>query len=470
MRKSVLLALPLILSACYSPPKRMDAGAALNIAPTKVSYQSIRLGLMLSESANETYSYLKSINESTKLGFSQKARVDPDVVMGGITATLNKHFGTVRRLSSFEQMGGSDAPNMVMVLAMYANIASSSLGKDRFEFGGIFADPERNEIARLKGKVEKRVGFPVTIRKTKGLPGEALAQLDSAIASSQDLFDYDRRLQKTAPRQVPAAIPANGEPGLAVELRPTYSSPSSENDVAIVIGVESYSNLPKADYAQRDAAAVTRHLAALGVPRRNVVHLEGSKAGFSSFKKYLEAWLPKNVKPESRVYFYFSGHGAPDVESGEAYLLPWDGDPSFLKETAYPLKRLYARLSALGVREVVVALDACFSGAGGRSVLAKGVRPLVTRVDAAESSAGTITLLTAASGSQITATLEPQGHGIFTYFLLKGLNGAAKDASGRVTSRSLYDYLKPHVRDEARRQNREQIPGYRSGSDIVLRR
>ncbi len=58
---------------------------------------------------------------------------------------------------------------------------------------------------------------------------------------------------------------------------------------------------------------------------------------------------------------------------------------------------------------------------------------------------------------------------MFTYFFLNGLNGAAKDAKGRITAKSLYRYLKPKVQDEARRQNREQTPTVQHKTDVVLR-
>ncbi|GAG20109.1 unnamed protein product, partial [marine sediment metagenome] len=148
-----------------------------------------------------------------------------------------------------------------------------------------------------------------------------------------------------------------------------YRSAPQAHDFAVVVGIEEYSILPAAKFAERDAEAVASHMSALGIPLRHIVHLSGSKASYISLKKYLESWLPRNVKPNSRVFFYFSGHGAPDVKTGEAYLVPWDGDPGFLKDTAYPLKRLYGSLGKLKAKEIIVALDACFSGAGGRSVL-----------------------------------------------------------------------------------------------------
>ena len=71
-----------------------------------------------------------------------------------------------------------------------------------------------------------------------------------------------------------------------------------------------------------------------------------------------------------RNLVYLSGHGAPDPKSGAAYIVPWDGDPNFLETTAYPVSRLYQKLGALKAREIVVALDSCFSGAN----LARGRR------------------------------------------------------------------------------------------------
>jgi len=238
---------------------------------------------------------------------------------------------------------------------------------------------------------------------------------------------------------------------------PRYRHPERKDDFAIVVGIEKYMDLPDAQYAEHDAEAMKNHLIAAGYPSRNVVELSGEKAGRSSLEKFLESWLPRNATRESRVFFYFSGHGAPDPKTGEAYLIPWDGDPNFLENTGYPLKRLYARLSALDAKEVVVALDACFSGAGGRSVLAKGARPLVTTVSSAAPPAE-MTVFAAAAGDQITSTLGDQGHGIFTYYFLKGFAGEAKTGDGGVTARSLFGYLKPKVQDAARRQNRDQAP------------
>ena len=232
---------------------------------------------------------------------------------------------------------------------------------------------------------------------------------------------------------------------------PTHRGAARPDDYALVIGIETYSRLPEARYAENDADAVKRHLLALGYPERNIVLLKGGQATRGAIQGYVEEWLPRNAKPSSRVFVYFSGHGSPDPKTGDAYIVPWDGDAMFLKSTAYPLKTLYASLGRLKAKRVLVALDSCFSGAGGRSVLASGARPLVARVDESSAPAG-VTVLSAASGDEITGTLDEQGHGAFTYFLLKAFN------DGKLTAKAAYGELKPRVQDEAHRQNREQTP------------
>src|SRR5581483_9705779 len=110
--------------------------------------------------------------------------------------------------------------------------------------------------------------------------------------------------------------------------------------------------------------AMRRHLEALGYPKRQIVSLTGDGATRSALAGYLRSWLPKNVKEDSEVVFYFSGHGAPDAETGKAYLVPWDGSPEFLADSGFALDELYAGLAKLKAARIIVALDSCFSGSG----------------------------------------------------------------------------------------------------------
>jgi len=132
-------------------------------------------------------------------------------------------------------------------------------------------------------------------------------------------------------------------------------------------------------------------------------------ATYTDLAKYFEKWLPNNVEVGSSVFIYFSGHGAPDPKTGGAYLVPYDGDPSFIIETGYSLKRMYNALGKLPAKEIIVALDSCFSGAGGRSVIAKGVRPLVMNLQDSMVPPNNMTVLSASSGEQISSTYDEKG-------------------------------------------------------------
>ena len=283
----------------------------------------------------------------------------------------------------------------------------------------------------------------------EGTPLAAKAAAARQARATEDAGSDDK---EAAPSASPAA-----------ELKPLFAAPARPDDLAVIVGVESYSDIgTKALYAERDAESVRDYVRALGVPERNIAFLVGPKAVRSGIAKTVEGWLPRLAKPDSRVYFYFSGHGAPDLKTGQAYLVPWDGDPNFLETTAYPVAKLYQKLGELPAKQVLVAMDSCFSGAGGRSVLASGARPLVAKVDAGVAPAK-VTVLAASAANEISGSLDESRHGAFTYFLLKGLD------AGKTTPKALADYLTPLVQDEARRLNRDQTPQLQGDGSWSLR-
>lgn len=271
---------------------------------------------------------------------------------------------------------------------------------------------------------------------------------------------YDPRRDKTI-RKASSPPP---EPPPAVLAPPDVDGVAGRaaarpDDYALVVGIDGYRSVPHAAYGEGDAVVFARYARqVLGVPEENVILLTGEKATRTDLAKYLEEWLPRNVAKDSRVYFFYSGHGAPDPEQGTAYLVPWDGDPEFLRSSAYPLARLYDQLDALAAKEVIVFLDSCFSGAGGRSLIAKNLRPLVTVV-ATPRPGHKLSLLTAAAGGEVAGSSDQTRHGLFTYYLLKGLQGEA-DArkTGHVDLGELHAYVEKNVLKAAHRDNREQHP------------
>ena len=307
-------------------------------------------------------------------------------------------------------------------------------------------------LLSLKSQGESHTAVNILCDNLIGAPDPSLAARNMEKNYQSVLASTIAKARLSQSAEKPASRPA--APAHSDIDTPAYKLSERENDFAVVIGISKYSDLPEAQFAERDAEAVKNHLLALGFPSRNVVLLTGEKAGYKSMEKFIETWLPRHADKNSRVFFYFSGHGAPDVASGKAYLVPWDGDANYIENTGYPLHRLYQKLNALKAKDVIVVMDACFSGAGGRSVIAKGARPLITKVDTKLANNSKVVVFAAASADEITGTEESQGHGLFTYYFLKAIN----EAKGEATITNIYGYLQPRVNDAARRQGRDQTP------------
>ena len=290
----------------------------------------------------------------------------------------------------------------------------------------------------------------------------ALQEAARELVMSEDVRNYASGRSKT---KVTAAKPSQEASPIIksdIDEFPTLKVRQNKNAYAIVIGIEQYrQKLPKAEFAVSDAKLVSEYLfKVMGYPEQNIVTLTNEHASKGDFEKYFEKWLSNNVEKDSTVFVYYSGHGAPNPKTSDAYLVPYDGDPSFIDQTGYSLKRMYDALGKLPAKEIIVALDSCFSGAGGRSVLAKGARPLVMDLQSNLVLSKNMTVLSASSGDQISSTYDEKGHGLFTYFLLKGIkNEDVVKKDGALDINELHAYIKPQVERIARKQyNNEQTP------------
>lgn len=235
------------------------------------------------------------------------------------------------------------------------------------------------------------------------------------------------------------------------------------NAFAIVVGIEQYPSLPPPIGARGDAQrfAEVAH-ATLGVPRAQMRVLLDGEASRSHIEREI-AWVSGNVPPGGRVYFYFSGHGAPDPVKGTSYLMPIDGDPQYLPNTALTLDTVVQQLRTSKAKDVVVFTDACFSGSGGRSVLAPGARPIVRMKNV--STPGNVAMFSASGGEEISGPTADGKAGLFSWHLLQGLGSGKADMNGdgQITLEELNNYVGPRVVREAARANRAQHPTLKSG-------
>lgn len=257
-----------------------------------------------------------------------------------------------------------------------------------------------------------------------------------------------------------------------VDNIPTNSLTRLEKGICVIIGIEEYKNAPNATYANRDATVFYEYAKSVfGIPERNIYIRTNEDATKGEFDKIFgeDGWIQRRViKDKSDVIVYFSGHGAPGTKTGEPYIVPYDGDPNYAELTAYLLGNIFENLNKLDAKSVTVFLDACFSGVSrDGDMLLADARPF-TRVNIPKPE-GEITVFSATSSAQISSGYREKKHGLFTYYLLKGLqeNGDT-DGDKKIKVTELFKYVKENVEKEARQIDREQTPTLGNPQDRVL--
>ena len=233
-------------------------------------------------------------------------------------------------------------------------------------------------------------------------------------------------------------------------------------DWALVIGIEEYGSLPRVIYAKSDALVMRLYFhKLLGVPEENIITLINKDATKAKIEGFIRYYLPANVSSETTLYIYYAGHGAPDISKGEPYLVPYDGDTRFLEQSAYNLKTFYEDLNKLKVKRVLIFIDSCFSGVAARSsdMLEKGARLALSHVQNVSIASEKVISISATNEAQVSNSYEEKKHGLFTYYLLNGMRGAASsDEDKSVSIKELYAYVLNNVSRDARRKGTEQTP------------
>ena len=243
---------------------------------------------------------------------------------------------------------------------------------------------------------------------------------------------------------------------------------ANPNAVALIIGVESYSNLPPAQYADSDATHFYDYASqSLGVPPHKIKLLTDSKANRTELLKAMRSWMKTEVNGKSDVYIFFAGHGLASADGSKTYLLPADGDRDLLDETSILRDDLIA--SAKGAKTITLFLDTCYSG-GTRTneILLADARPIAIVPDKSALPSN-VTVLAAASGAQLSSTYEAAQQGLFSYWLMKGLEGDADaNKDKKITTGELHEYVARQVGPMAQRRNRQQDPQLMGDSTRVL--
>jgi len=299
-------------------------------------------------------------------------------------------------------------------------------------------------------------------------PGENVIEI-TAVDKAGNASQLVRSVTRVAPRTATSA---------------TTALPQSDH-WAVVVGIGNYEHagIPRLKYAVRDADAVYQTLiGAAGFKPSNVLLLTDfteRKPTLKNIKYALGTFLARAAKKDDTVLIFFAGHGAPEADprglerDGLAkYLIPSDADPDDLFSTALPMDDLQAIFGRIESERIVAFLDACYSGAaGGRTFSPRRTRGtavddlFLERLTRSKGRA----IVTASRPSEVSIELPDLNHGIFTYYLVEGLRGAADlNRDGIVTLQELYEYLEQEVTNKSRAVGSTQHPVMKGELEGVL--
>jgi formylglycine-generating enzyme len=229
---------------------------------------------------------------------------------------------------------------------------------------------------------------------------------------------------------------------------------------AVLIGVDQYTNATKLKCCGKDALALKERLVQAGFPADHVFVLHSAAKDESDrpFKGNIEQQLElvlgrvndkgETVKPGlagkgDLVVVSFSGHGVSLPQTKASYLCP--AETRLAKpETLIPLEQVYRQLQACPAERKLLLVDACRNEPVETGARAAGednrVQEFAKSLQEVPKGKGLL-VLTSCSTGECSYEEEEWGHGIFTYYLMEGLGGAA-DVRGRgyVSMLDLYQY------------------------------
>jgi hypothetical protein len=249
---------------------------------------------------------------------------------------------------------------------------------------------------------------------------------------------------------------------ISSKLNPSDIRKKSDSDsVAIIIGIQNYKRLGKADFANLDAEKFAEYAhRALGIPKSRIKTLTDADADQAALLKTFRNWLPLQItKDKTNVFVFYSGHGLPSADGKSLFLLPYGVDHDLLDETAVDQRKIIAAIQAAKPKSVTMFIDSCYSGLSkSGDVLLAGAKP-VSMKNTDIGYPPDFTVMTASSPDQISSASTDLQHGIFSFYLMKGMEGGADlDKDGKITVGEMHKFLMDNVPRQAMEMNRKQEP------------
>ncbi|MEL6815164.1 MAG: caspase family protein [Cyanobacteria bacterium J06598_3] len=255
--------------------------------------------------------------------------------------------------------------------------------------------------------------------------------------------------------------------------------------LAVVIGIDRYGHgISPLRTAVGDAGAIAQLLEnSYGY---QVISLLNEKAQLSALQTLIQEQLPSILADDSRLLFYFAGHGiAQDGDGGPAgYLIPQDAVPGEVG-SYLPMVDLHDALTVLPCRHFLAVFDCCFAGAfrwsSTRDIdFVPGVihqerfdrfcqDPAWQVITSAAYDQRAMDVLSLRDDrGTITGEMTDQQHSPFAAALMQALQGGADTSppaeggrpagDGVITATELYLYLRDRVERLTQSQRKRQTP------------
>jgi uncharacterized caspase-like protein len=268
-------------------------------------------------------------------------------------------------------------------------------------------------------------------------------------------------------------------PGLAAvnEKESTMSTPTRMVMLSVGIGDYAHPGVNDLALTRADARAMAQAAMQLGSGDTLVRLLLDGQATKAGMKAGID-WLASAVGADDVALFYYSGHGArytdQDSDEPDAYdefLCPYDTGVNGGVETFIRDDEMREWLEAITAQtsNLVVILDSCHSGsaillgeATSKELSRELVQEMLTDYKRPAKEAGIVPgegpldghmLLAAAEAHQSSYELQGMSNGLFTTYVLEGLDDASIG-----TFYDLFDYAAGKVNADAAQYNLQQTP------------
>jgi len=258
-------------------------------------------------------------------------------------------------------------------------------------------------------------------------------------------------------------------------------SPVKGEQWAVVIGISKFKNpgINPLNYTDDDAMAVYNYLITQGgFPEDHIKLLLNEEATTVNIRSALGEFLSRKAGKDDLVFIYFAGHGAPEADPASKdsdgyskYMVTYDTEPESLYATAFPMSEIATIFDRIYAEKIVFFIDSCYSGAsGGRTFSGdSGGRAMnISDNFLTEMSGKGRLIITASNANEISLEKDELGHGVFTYYMLEGLQGAGDtDGNGYITVDELYGFLYDKVADVSEQRQHPVKKGESEGQIVI---